>query len=111
MSRKDWRTVSQENVNFDTRELESQLIPVLREALAGDINLQEWTDNLVKECRQALSVLLPLTGEEIEFFTKINELGQIEPDLLTTDSGLQEIITRHPLLKWKAQNVRNHISG
>ena len=111
MSRKDWRTVSQEDVNFDTRELESQLIPVLREALTGDINLQEWTDNLVKECRQALSVLLPLTGEEIEFFTKINELGQIEPDLLTTDSGLQEIITRHPLLKWKAQNVRNHISG
>jgi predicted nucleotidyltransferase component of viral defense system len=108
MNRKDWRTVSQEDVNFDTRELESQLIPVLTEALTEDINIQDWTETLVKECRQALSALLPLNENEIEFLTKINEQGEIEPDLLTTDSGMQEIIIRHPQLNWKALNVKRH---
>ena len=110
MSRKDWRTVSQEDVNLDVRELESQLVPVLREILAEDVSLQEWTDKLVEECRQALSILLPLPDKAIEFLTKINELGQIEPDLITTDRSLQEIITRHPSLNWKAQNVREYMN-
>ena len=108
MSRKDWRTVSQEDVNFDTQELEDQLIPVLRGALAGDKNLQEWTEKLVYECRLALSALLPLNENEIEFLTKINEQGEIESDLLTPNIGLQKIITRHPALNWKAQNVKNY---
>ena len=88
--------------------LESQLIPVLTEALTEDINIQDWTETLVKECRQALSALLPLNENEIEFLTKINEQGEIEPDLLTTDSGMQEIIIRHPQLNWKALNVKRH---
>ncbi len=108
MSRKDWRTVSQEDVNFETTELESQLIPVFREALGEDINLQEWTEKLVEECRQALSALLPLNENEIEFLRKINEQGVIEPDLLTPDTNLQEIITRHPALNWKALNENHH---
>jgi len=110
MNRKDWRTVSLDDVNFDTREFESQLVPVLREALAEDMNLQEWTGVLVDECRQALRTLLPLSEKEIEFLAKINEQGKITPDLLTADRSMQEKITRHPLLKWKAQNVREYIS-
>jgi len=108
MNRKDWRTVSQEDVNFDTRELESQLIPVLTEALIENMNIEEWTSRLVEECRQALSALLPLNEFEIEFLTKINEQGEIQPELLSTDNGLQEIITRHPQLNWKALNVKKH---
>ena len=96
------------DVNFDTSELESQLIPVLTEALAEDLNRQEWTATLVEECRQALNALLPLNGNEIEFLTKINDQGEIEPSLLTTDQGQQEIISRQPQLNWKAQNVRNY---
>jgi hypothetical protein len=110
MSRKDWRTVSLDDVNFDTRELESRLVPVLSEALTDGSDLEEWTDTLVSECRQSLSGLLPLNDREMEFLAKINELGQIAPDLLTADRSMQEKITRHPLLKWKAQNVREYIS-
>lgn len=110
MSRKDWRTVSMDDVNYDSRELESQLIPVLNEALTDGSDLEEWTDTLVSECRQSLSGLLPLNDKEMEFLKKINEQGKIAPDLLTADRNMQKIITRHPLLKWKAQNVREYIS-
>lgn len=110
MSRKDWRIVSLDDVNYDSRELESQLVPVLRETITEDMNLQEWTGILVEECRQTLRTLLPLSEKEIEFLAKINEQGKITPELLTADRSMQEKITRHPLLKWKAQNVREYIS-
>jgi len=108
MSRKDWRTVSLDDVNYDSRELENQLVPVLREALTDSTDLEKWTDALVSECRQSLSGLLPLNDREMEFLAKINEQGEIAPDLLTADRSMQEKITRHPLLKWKAQNVREY---
>ena len=108
MNRKDWRTVSLEDVDFDRQELESQLVPVLSEGMVAGVDLQEWTEALVTECRQALGILLPLRGKEVEFLTRINDFGQICPDLLTEDLNLQEKISVHPLLRWKAQNVRQH---
>jgi predicted nucleotidyltransferase component of viral defense system len=109
MNRKDWRTVSLTDVTYDWQELENQLVPVLSESLVENINLQEWTETLVEECRQLLSnTLLPLKDNEIEFLTMLNDSGEIWPDLLTGDEGLQATISVHPLLKWKAQNVRQH---
>lgn len=108
MNRKDWRTVSLEDVDFDRQELESQLVPVLSESMVTGVDLQEWTERLVTECRQALEILLPLKDREVEFLTMINDSGQICPDLLTEDLNLQEKISVHPLLRWKAQNVRQH---
>lgn len=110
MSRKDWRSISLDDVSFDSSELESQLVPVLNEALIAGTDLHEWTDTLVSECRQALNVLLPMNDREIEFLTKLNDLGQIEPGLLTTDRSLQEVIARNPMLNWKALNVREHMN-
>jgi hypothetical protein len=34
------------------------------------------------------------------------EKGEIKPELLTLDTSLQEKIKKHPLLKWKAENVK-----
>ena len=34
--------------------------------------------------------------------------SEIEPELLTEDSGLQERIKRHPMLLWKVLNVRKN---
>jgi hypothetical protein len=34
--------------------------------------------------------------------------GEIVPSLLTSDKDLQERINRHPLLEWKALNVREY---
>jgi hypothetical protein len=34
--------------------------------------------------------------------------GEINPELLTADEDLQDRIRRHPLLEWKALNVREY---
>jgi len=107
MNRRDWRTVSLEDVAYDEGEIEIQLRPVLRE---GAIRQQseDWGRRLVEECRQALSVVLPFNAGEREFLDRLLDRGDIVPDLLTGDQDLAQRITRHPMLEWKAENVRQH---
>ena len=109
INRRDWRTVSVDDVRADPREVDRQLSPVLR----GDVgptreNLAEWTDKLVADCRDLLSVVLPFEPNEREFLDRLNDRGEIAPELLTRDADLQEIIRSHPALRWKAINVRKH---
>ena len=60
------------------------------------------------ECRYRLSAVLPLTGEEREFITRLNDHGEINPELLSVERAMQELILAHPALLWKALNVRKH---
>ena len=109
MNRKDWRTISIEDVNFDTAELTRQLVPTLRlgamQELSGSGN---YGRGLVEECRQALSAILPFTDREFEFLDLLLDKGQIDGSFLTADVTLQNRIQRQPLLEWKALNVRQH---
>ena len=109
INRKDWRTVSSTDVEVAGNEVQMELVPMLRSDLAparGDV--AEWSDNLVAECRERLSILLPLKEPEMEFLRRLNDQGDIAPELLTGDAGLQETIRSHPGLLWKALNVRKH---
>jgi predicted nucleotidyltransferase component of viral defense system len=108
-NRKDWRQVSIEQVGIDPKDAERQLLPLLRtsEVPARD-HLRRWCDAMVSTCRDVLDLVLPLTEDELEFLTRLNDHGEIVPDLLTGDGGIQRIITEHPMLGWKAQNVREH---
>lgn len=109
INRKDWRTVSSAEVKVDTNEVQTELVPMLRSDLApARGNVAEWADHLVAECRERLSVLLPLKETEVEFLRRLNDQGDIAPELLTGDAGLQETIRSHPGLLWKALNVRKH---
>ena len=45
-------------------------------------------------------------ANEMEFLNHLLGKGEICPDLLTADKDLQDRIRRHPLLIWKAINVR-----
>jgi hypothetical protein len=63
------------------------------------------------ECREALSVVLPLTEKELAFIDKLNGDGEIVPQLLTDDSVLIDRIARHPALQWKALNVLDFKKG
>jgi len=63
---------------------------------------------LVKECRDRLSAVLPFTDSETEFLNLLLDRGKIVPSLLTSEKDLQERISRHPLLEWKALNVRQY---
>ncbi len=100
MNRKDWRTVSVNDVNFGATELTSQLTPTLRRHTAGAKAASlEFGKRLVDECRDRLSVLLPLRDTEREFLDLLLDKGVIEPSSLTSDEGLQRAIQRQPLLE------------
>lgn len=109
MSRRDWRTVSVEEVDFDPAELEHRLMPLLRRGYAAGLGQAAgWGTRVVEECREALGVVLPLSEAELEFLDRLLDHGEVQPSLLTADVALVERVGRHPLLEWKALNVRRH---
>ena len=63
---------------------------------------------LVEQCRAGLGALLPFGDAERAFLDLLLDEGHIDSGLLTHDTALQERIQAHPLLEWKAQNVRRH---
>ncbi|MFI5379065.1 MAG: nucleotidyl transferase AbiEii/AbiGii toxin family protein [Tepidisphaerales bacterium] len=112
LNRKDWRTVRIDDVDFDSAELLNELLPVLRAVDAERMSAPaSWAGNLVIECREALSAVLPFTYAEREFLDRILDHGEIVPTLLTSDPGMVQRIASHPMLQWKAQNVRQHKGG
>ena len=54
---------------------------------------------------------LPLLPREIEFIERLNDRGEIVPELLTRDLAMQGVIRRLPALQWKALNVRKYNTG
>jgi predicted nucleotidyltransferase component of viral defense system len=109
MNRKDWRTVSPEDVDFDALELTRQLIPTLR-VNAAEVYAKsaEYGSRLLKECREGLAAVLPFTDSEWAFLDLLLDRGVIDSTTLTADVTLQQRIQGQPLLEWKALNVRLH---
>jgi predicted nucleotidyltransferase component of viral defense system len=109
VSRRDWRTITIDDVRADPKDVAQQLLPVLRADVAPDKKeIKSWCKKLETDCRQLITRLLPLRPDEIEFLTLLNDRGEIAPELLTRDSQMQRIIHSHPGLIWKAQNVRDY---
>lgn len=109
INRKDWRTLSVDSVGASPEEVGRQLVPMLRGDLAPrPMDIGAWTSKLVEECRDFLAAVLPLEADELEFLTRLNDGGEIVPELLTQDSREKRIIASHPGLLWKALNVRKH---
>ena len=108
-SRKDWRTVSIDDVTVDAAEADAMLIPLLRgNETPQRSDLPRWTKALVADCRKLLTMVLPLTDREREFLERLNGRGEILAEVLTDDERLREIIRTHPGLLWKALNVRQY---
>jgi predicted nucleotidyltransferase component of viral defense system len=109
INRKDWRTVSIADVTASPNDVQVELVPMLRSDRApARREVAAWVDKLVAECRERLSLVLPLNDKEIEFLRRLNDEGEIVPDLLTSDPDMQAKMRDHPGLKWKALNVRKH---
>lgn len=108
MERRDWRTVSAEDVAFDSDDLFGQLVPALRTVGAQSLDAAVYGDRLVEQCRTGLGALLPFTEAERAFLDLLLDEGRVDSRLLTHDTVLQDRIQAHPLLEWKAQNVRGH---
>jgi len=109
MNRKDWRTVSIEDVDFDAAELTRVLIPTLHVSTTQQQGSPaEFGTRLVRECREGLSAVLPFSDAEREFLDLLLDKGKIDSTILTSDTTLQKRIQCQPLLEWKAINVRRH---
>jgi hypothetical protein len=109
INRKDWRTVDAEKIKADAKDVENQLVPMLRADLAPTKRqLPAWRRTLVADCGELLYSVVPLESNELEFLAKLNDFGEIVPELLTEDRRLQTLLRMHPGLLWKAQNVIEH---
>ena len=108
-NRKDWRTVSVDDVDYDGLKLARQLGPTLRSRTPQDqTSMTAFGTKLVEELRQSLSAVLPLAAAERAFLDLLLERGEIDATMLTSDAALQQRIHAQPLLAWKALNVRRH---
>lgn len=108
-SRRDWRTVLPEDISGNHDELRRQLVPVLsRDVVPAGDDTDRWIEQLVRECRERVGLILPFADHEREFLMRVNERGEIAPQLLTGDDQLAARIRQHPQLLWKVQHVRKH---
>ena len=110
MNRRDWRTISLDDVGCDPRELENQLLPVLSNTVRESLQ-PGWAEQMTETCRERLSGLVQFTPKEAEFLDRLLDDGEIVPRLLTDDTEMVACIQDHPLLRWKALNVQRHRSG
>ena len=108
MNRRDWRTITVDDVAFDPRELSGQLLPSLPASAVDGMDAAEYGWMLVEDCRRALSALLPFDEGERAFLDRLLDHGEIDGALLTADQELRQRINAQPWLEWKAQNVRQH---
>jgi predicted nucleotidyltransferase component of viral defense system len=110
MSRKDWRTVNIEDIRYEPQEFDNQLVPVVRRQFIEEQMADDWAKRMIHECREALHIVLPLADNEKAFLDAILDAGEIKPELLINDTLMIERIASHPLLQWKAVNVRQYKS-
>ncbi|MCL6087526.1 MAG: nucleotidyl transferase AbiEii/AbiGii toxin family protein [Actinobacteria bacterium] len=109
MNRKDWRTVSIGDLDFDLAELTRQLMPTLNiEILKKNTSPAQFGEKLLNNCKKALSAVLPLKDTEIQFLNRLLDNGEIIPSILTSDKTLIRKIKKQPLLEWKALNVKKY---
>ena len=107
MNRKDWRTISLDDIEYDANELKQKLFPVFQNRLiSSDKDIDSFGKNLVEECHSKLSIVFPFTEQEIKFLNRVLDDGEIDPALLTSDEELKKRIRCHPALLWKALNIR-----
>lgn len=106
MNRKDWRTVTADDVGFAPAEVERELLPTLRREGENARDREAVVNAWIAETRAALSLVLPMTASELGFLKALLEHGEIKPELLTADAGLADIIRRQPMLEWKARHAR-----
>ena len=109
MNRKDWRTVSIEDLDFNPAELARLLTPILdARAIQEQGSPAEFGARLVRECREGLSMVLPFNAAERKFLDLLLDKGKIDSKILTPDETLQKRIQQQPLFEWKALNVRQY---
>ena len=90
MSRTDWRRIQVKDIQFEWREFEDMLLPLLRKKDIKEMSyLQQWSKKMLLECQSKLALLLPLQENELEFLNKLLDFGIICPELICDDRTLR----------------------
>ncbi len=108
-SRHDCRSLEAPAASLDGRAIARELEPMLRRTAEGGVpdcdELMEWIDGKLQPAREAL---LAWSQDECRFLDRLLDEGEIEPERLHPDPTVQERVRMQPMLRWKAQNVREH---
>lgn len=98
-----------QHVDYNILDIRNRLFPVLRqrELPRRHPDLKKWATKTLDELHNALSILIPLNIEEIDFISLIRESGQIKPELITEDKSLIQAIKNHPAIEWAAKKLKN----
>jgi predicted nucleotidyltransferase component of viral defense system len=108
MTSLDITTLDIKNLGYDITDIHNKLLPVLQQKNLprASKTIDSWANSLLQELREALSILLPLGKNEIEFIRNVRE-GKIKPELLTDDEAIVNVIAAHPALEWAAKRTMN----
>lgn len=107
MSRKkDFRLILPKKLNFDFKELQNRLLPLLsKQELLKITNKKKWAKDILITTYNKLDTILPFRENEISFLKALMKFGEIKPELLTNNLEFQQRVKLHPAIKWIAFNA------
>lgn len=100
-----------DTINYHNAEIANRLLPVLcqKDLPRKSPSIKAWANKLLNELRDALSTILPLKTQEIEFIKTIQTSGEIKAELITNDQTLADKIYLHPAIQWKIIKSLKHV--
>lgn len=105
--KKSFRLFSPEQLDFDFKELQNRLFPLLSKRELDKIaDKVQWAKKMLTEIHIKLGEFFPLRENEVGFLEALLNFGEIKPELLTDKIDFQEKVKAHPAILWAACNVK-----
>jgi len=106
-SRSDCRTLRPPEPRIDAQSVGQELEPMLRRSEQGTApNCDELVAWMTRTLGPVRDSLLTWSGDERRFLDRLLDEGEIDAALLSADETIQDRVVAQPMLRWKAQNVR-----
>ena len=107
--RRDWRTVSVDAIDGNSREFRQKLsICLPHDRFAGTGKVDAWIEETVALRRERFAFLFDLSANERAFLDSVLDQGEVNAGLLDVEPEIQTRIEAMPMLAWKSLNVRKH---
>ena len=104
--KKNYLNLSIKDINFNKRDLQNKLIPVLNGKLIRTNSIQGWANTLLKGVRENFTKLIPFGENERKFIQEVYNNGAIIPELITNNPESINIIKCHPAVQWSASKSK-----